>query len=89
MERNETVRQEILTQCYGFRPSARDAERMARLARLEGELTDATAGEFEREAAYLVGRGLLETRPSSIARGHKRYAITSAGVDHLEERGLL
>ena len=43
MSRTETIRIEILTQLYGYRPAARDAERMALMARREGELPDATA----------------------------------------------
>ena len=92
MNRNETIRQEILTQLYGYRPSARDAERMAKLARREGELSDATTAEFEREAAYLAGlkpEGLILLEPDPLAPGHKRWAITSAGIAHLEARGLV
>ena len=84
----ELVRNEILFQCYTVRPGARDATRMARLARHEGDMPDATAGDFDREAAYLVGKGLLEIAREEIARAHIRYRITSAGVDYLEERGL-
>ena len=92
MSRHETIRQEILTQLYGYRPAARDAERMAKLARQEGELPDATPTEFEREAAYLAGTrngGLIALEPDLLAPGHKRWAITSEGIAHLEARGLV
>ena len=89
MSRTETIRIEILTQLYGYRPSARDAERLAGTARREGELPDATAAEFEREAAYLVGKKLIECEPEAVAQAHKRWTITAAGIDHLESRGLV
>ncbi len=89
MSRTETIRQEILTQLYGYRPSARDAERMNKLARQEGEISDATAADFEREAAYLVGKGLIACEPEAVAQAHKRWAITASGIDHLESRGLV
>ena len=89
MSRTETIRFEILTQLYGYRPAARDAERMAAMARREGELTDATASEFSREAVYLAGKGLIEVEPEEISQGHKRWKISAAGVDHMESRGLV
>jgi len=89
MAHNERIRHEILLQCYGYRPAARDAERMARAARHEGEIPDAVAAEFARECAYLQGKGLIALEPDELARGHKRWAITSAGIDTLEERGLI
>ena len=88
-DRCEKVRHEILLQCYGYRPQARDAARMARTARMEGEIPDAAAPEFEREAAYLVDKGLLRRVTDEIARGRRRYALTAAGVDYLEEHDLL
>jgi len=89
MSRHETIRNEILTQLYGYRPSARDAERMAKFAHREGEVRDATAAEFERECGYLAGKGLIACEPEAIAQAHKRWAITAAGIDHLEARGLV
>ncbi len=89
MNRNETVRESILIQCYGVRPGTRDAEHMARFARREGELVDAVPAEFAREADYLVGRGFLEERPDDLNKAHKRWAITAAGVDFLEGAGLV
>lgn len=89
MNRNETIRHEILLQLYGHRPGARDAERLAATARREGELPDATPAEFTREAAYLVGRNLIAIQPEDIAQAHKRWSITAAGVDYLESRGLV
>lgn len=87
MSRAETIRCEILNQCYGYRPSARDAERMAKFARGEGELTDATSAEFEREASYLAGKGLIEADRAELAQDHVRWKITSAGIDHMEREG--
>lgn len=89
MSRTETIRQEILTQLYGYRPAARDAERMAQTARREGELPDATPAEFSREAAYLLGKNLVEADPEVIAAGHVRWRITAAGIDHMEAKGLV
>jgi hypothetical protein len=89
MHRNEIVRESILIQCYGVRPGPRDAEHMARTARREGELVDALPDEFAREADYLVGRGFLEERPDALSKAHKRWAITAAGIDHLEGEGLV
>jgi len=86
--RSELVRTEILHQCYGFRPGARDAERMARFARKEGELTDALPAEFEIEADYLADKGLIELVRDDIARSHKRWKITSEGIDYMEEQGF-
>lgn len=87
--RIETIRETILIQCYSVRPGTRDAEHMARYARREGELVDAIPSEFDREAAYLVGRGFLEERPDELNKGHKRWAIAAAGVDYLEAAGLV
>ena len=89
IRRREQVRNEILLQCYGYRPGARDAERMATTCRREGELTDAQAGEFDREAAYLEDKGLVELARDGTARDHKRWTITAAGIDYLEEAGLV
>ena len=89
MSRTETIRMEILTQLYGFRPAARDADRMAAMAKREGELPDATPGEFVRECGYLVGKKLIEADPEELAQNHQRWKITSAGIDHLEKRGLV
>lgn len=88
-KRNETIRESILIQCYAVRPGTRDAEHMARSARREGELLDATPAEFAREAGYLVGRGFLEVKPDELNKGHQRWAITAAGVDFLEAAGLV
>ena len=38
--------------------------RLSGLARGEGELPDATPAEFTREAGYLAGKNLIETRQS-------------------------
>lgn len=89
MNRAEQIRNEILTQCYGYRPQSRDAERMAQMARREGELTDATPGEFEREAAYLADKKFLELDQVEHAQGHKRWRITAAGIDYMESKGLI
>ncbi len=89
MNRIEQIRTEILTQCYGYRPQSRDAERMSAMARREGEMVDANAAEFEREAAYLVGKGLLEVDLVDYAQSHRRYRITSEGIDFLESKGLI
>ena len=88
-KRTEQVRTEILTQCYVYRPGARDAERMARATRKEGELIDATEAEYAIEAAYLQGKGLVEEVPDALAQGHRRWKITAAGIDFLEARGLV
>jgi hypothetical protein len=87
--RPEQVRLEVLTQCYGYRPGSRDAEHMASLARRDGEIADAVPAEFETEAAYLAGKGLVEILQEELAKGHKRYKITSAGIDYLEANGLV
>lgn len=86
-DRNEQIRLEILTQCFGYRPGSRDAEQLARHARREGDVRDATTVEMEREAAYLQGKGLLELAPYEIGQGHKRWAITAKGVDYFEAQG--
>jgi len=88
MNRSELIRNEILLQTHGFRPNPRDAERMAQFARREGELPDANATEFEIECAYLEGKGMIECVRDPMARGHKRWKITSDGIDYLEEWGL-
>jgi len=88
MNRTEQIRNEILTQCYGYRPQARDAERMARTAKHEGEIIAPRPIEFEREAAYLCGKDLIELVRDETAKAHKRFAITSKGTDHMEEQGL-
>ena len=85
MNRIETIRREMLTQLYGYRPANRDSERMAAMARREGELVDALAAEFDREGEYLQGLGYAQQRPDPVARAHKRWAITSAGIAHMEE----
>lgn len=85
--RAEAIRREIMDQCYAHRPMARDAERMALLCRREGEMSDASAAEFEREAAYLQGRGLIEAIAEDLAKSHKRWTITAAGIDHVESEG--
>lgn len=85
--RPETIRDEIMLQSYGFRPAARDSERMATYARTEGELRDGMPEEFERECIYLVGKGLVEPEPNPLAQGHVRYKITAAGVDFMEGQG--
>ena len=86
--RTEIIRNEILDQCYAYRPSSRDADRMFKVFdRHREELPDATAAEFEREAAYLVGRGLLEVDPADVAKNHMRWKITAAGIDHMESQG--
>ena len=87
MDRNEQIRIEILTQCYGSRPGSRDADQIVKFARREGEVRDVLASEVEREAAYLAGKGLLELAPYEISQGHKRWAIAPAGVDYLEREG--
>jgi hypothetical protein len=87
MDRRELIRKEILTQCYGFRPAARDAERMARSARAEGEI-DATAAEFSLEADYLEMKGFIVGVRDAIAQAHKRYKITAAGIDYAEAQVL-
>lgn len=88
-DRREQIRNEILVQTYGYRPQARDAERLARTARLEGELADATAAEFAIEAAYLADKALLRAARDPTARAHLRYAITAAGIEFAEERGIV
>lgn len=85
--RLETIRREILDQAYAHRPLARDAERMAKFARADGEIADATAAEFEREASYLAGKGLLEAERDAVAQEHVRWTITAAGIDHVEREG--
>jgi hypothetical protein len=87
--RNEIIRNEILDQCYINRPLDRDAERMVKVfyRDCELEMKDATAAEFEREAAYLLGRGLIEGVPADVAKNHMRWKITAAGIDHMESQG--
>jgi hypothetical protein len=87
MNRSEIVRREILDQCYVHRPIARDAERMAKLCRVEGELADCTAAEFEREASYLAGKNLIEAEREAVAQEHVRWKITAQGIDHVERDG--
>lgn len=89
MSRVETIRHEILTQVYGYRPAARDATRMVTTARRDGELPDAGEAEFERECAYLSGKGLIEVEPDPVAAAHKRWRITAAGIEFMESRGLV
>jgi len=88
MSRTELIRNEILDQCYAYRPGSRDAQRMARLANKEGEIVGATAAEFEIECAYLVGKGLIAEDRDAIAQAHKRYKVTSDGIDHMERQGF-
>lgn len=87
-DRSSQIRKEILFQCYGNRPLPRDAARMCRLFKNEGEMPDATPQEFTREAAYLVGKNLLEETRDDLDKGHVFYNITSEGVDYVEEHDL-
>lgn len=89
MSRIEQIRNEILTQLYGYRPNARDAQRMVSLAKRDGELADGVPAEFEREAAYLSGLGLIAETEDPVSPGHKRWTITAAGIQHLERNGLV
>lgn len=86
--RAELIRNEVLFQCYGYRPASRDAAHLAAAARRSGEVADALPAEIEREAAYLVGRGLLEEKRDELAQAVKRWAITAAGIDFVEANGL-
>ena len=88
--RFEIIRNEILDQCYVHRPIPRDTERMVKVFHHDSdlEMKDASAAEFEREAAYLMGRGLIEAVADDRAKNHMRYRITSAGIDQLESEGF-
>jgi len=88
VDRRELIRNEILFQCYGYRPQPRDADRMAKAARMEGEIPDATASDFAVECEYLAGKDLVVQERDPLAQGHVRWAITSAGIDHVESRGI-
>lgn len=86
--RIENIRYEILHQCYGYRPHARDCDAMVKLAKRDGTIPQPTEHEFETECAYLVGKGMLTEERDPMAQARKRFAITSAGIDHLESRGF-
>jgi hypothetical protein len=84
----EKIRNEILLQCYGYRPQARDAVRIVRTAVQEGELVGVVVAEVDREAAYLADLGLITIVADDVSPGHKRYAITAKGIQHLEAKDL-
>ena len=86
-KRIETIRINIMVECYGVRPGARDAEQMAAGMRRNDDPSDVTAREVATEAAYLVGKGFLELAPYELAQGGKRWTITAAGVDYMEKQG--
>lgn len=81
--RPERIRHEILTQLAGYRPSALDSGRIRKTAKREG-LFDLTLTEVCQEIDYLLGKRLIESQPDPLGAGHKRYKITSAGVDFVE-----
>jgi len=87
MHRKESIRLEILTQCYGYRPHSRSAEMIVSLARREGEVKDLIANEVEVESDYCVGKQWLEVESFELSQGVKRWKITAAGVDFLERMG--
>jgi hypothetical protein len=86
MARRRNVRHEIMIQLYGYRgATARSADRIARLCRREGELTDLTATEVEQECAYLLGKNLVSEERDPVAKEERRWKITSEGIDFCEE----
>jgi len=88
-DRRSRIRTEILTQLYGYRPGVRPAERIARLARMDGEFDSLSEREIKAEAEYLIGRGLVEAVPNPLARFETAYRITSAGIDYAEGEGIV
>lgn len=89
MDRSEQICIEILTQLFGYRPMARDADALVRMAKVGGEMSDLAPSEVEREAAYLVDKGYIELQPLDISPQHKRWRITAAGIDWLREKGIV
>ena len=89
INRTESIRLEILTQCYGYRPNSRTAAAIVSLARREGDVRDVIEREVETEIAYLVGKTWLEEEPFELSQGVKRWKITAAGIDYLEKQGWI
>lgn len=89
MDTKQTIRHEILFQLYGGRPGHRTPDRIARMARNEGEIPNCTPASVSIECEYLVGKGLISMEPDPIAQSIRRYAITSAGIDYLEAQELI
>lgn len=83
----ETIRTEILDQLYTNRPDARNAERMHKVARNAdaGTFRDFTAKDFATEAEYLTEKGLLKKIRNEVAKAEVSYALTAAGIDHVEQ----
>jgi hypothetical protein len=86
--RTEEVRYEILNQCYGYRPLARDCEAMVKVTKRDGTIASPTVSEFVVEAEYLVGKKFLDREADELNKARIRYKITAAGIDHVEARGL-
>lgn len=82
MTREDSIRKEILFQCYAVRPLALGAARMERDARKSGY--DFLRIEINREAQFLVDERLLieVQQPGST---EKLYRINGDGVRHYEQ----
>ena len=89
MSRRRSVRHEVLLQLYGYRGGTpRKAESSARLCRREGEITDLLAAEVGQECAYLLDKRLVAESRDELSRDERRWQITSAGIDYVEEHLL-
>ena len=86
-KRTENIRIGIMVECYGVRPGSRAAEQIAAYMRRESDPDDATAKEVSIEAAYLTSKGFLELASYELSQGEKRWTITAAGIEYMEQQG--
>lgn len=82
MTREDSIRKEILFQCYAVRPLALGAARMERDARKSGY--DFLRIEITREAQFLTDEKLL-VEVSLPGSTEKLYRITGEGVRQYEQ----
>jgi hypothetical protein len=82
MTREQDIRKEVIFQLYAMRPLLASASLLARQANKAG--LDFTPTECGREAAFLVGQGLVEKTDDPVS-GEAKYAITSKGIIHYEQ----
>ena len=86
-EQKELLRHAILLQLEAASPASLPADTILQGVKLAGHRIGSEI--LSKELQYLGGKELLREALKTITKSARRYLLTAAGIDYLEEQGLI
>lgn len=85
-QQKQIVREQILLALQSAAPVTLPTGTLQSGLRIVG--FDLSEKEVEYELEYLQGKELVRMKRAALSRNIRRWGLTSAGIDYLEEKGL-